>query len=191
MLLLTVDARPLLTVASRPTMTELIIVGQDEAPLQVIQQIGSYSFNKCEKFAQQLLGDMRVIKKFRMQSKNNNKKFVPLVLNDWLERDDGDTTAVSRTWGALAQCVEQAGMDKELVKAIKDIDPRSELLYMYWQCYQAIRNMVQATLSSQCSNSYGMVLQPSQRCQPSRLHCVCHPINFDGFPVVRLYYGHA
>ena len=113
----------LLTVAARPTMAELIITdkkdGSDES-LQVIQKIASASSDKCYKFAHKLLGDDDTIEQLQMLVKKD-EEFVPLVLNEWLERDDA---AVPRTWEDLAQCLEWANMDIEFIRAI---DPRGEL----------------------------------------------------------------
>ena len=109
-------------------MAELIITdrrGGSDEPLQVIQQIASASPDKCYKFARKLLLSDDRVKELRMQVRNH-EEFVPLVLNDWLERGDDDTTAISRTWGALAQCVQSAGMDRRLAHAIRNNDPSGE-----------------------------------------------------------------
>ena len=107
-------------------MAELIITdkkdGSDES-LQVIQKIASASSDKCYKFAHKLLGDDDTIEQLQMLVKKD-EEFVPLVLNEWLERDDA---AVPHTWEALAQCLEWANMDIELVRAIRNYDPRGEL----------------------------------------------------------------
>ena len=111
--------------AARPTMAELIITDRKDGscePLQVIQQIASASAYKCNEFAHKLLGDDHVIK-LQMQIEKH-EELIPLVLNDWLERDDEDTTAVPRTWTALAQCVQWANMDADLIQAIRTKDPK-------------------------------------------------------------------
>ena len=116
-----------LTVVSRPTMDELLCIKKEDGSgeyLQVIRWITSYSSTKCEDFAHLLLKDPLVVRELRKETKNDDQ-FVRAVLASWLDRHDDDPTnkAVPCTWDNLALCVEQADVDGELVKAIRDNHP--------------------------------------------------------------------
>ena len=82
-----------------------------------------------------LLQDNTVVRKLRSQSQEDSNEFIREVLLDWLNRDDGnpDDPAVSRTWGALAQCVTDADLHGTLAQAIRDACSESEIAatYMY------------------------------------------------------------
>lgn len=108
--------------------------------MKVVEQIASSPHNKCIVFAHKLLRDSSVVKKVEMSTKNK-EELVPLVLYEWLDARNDDQTckAAPRTWEALAQCVEQAGMDKGLVKHIRDNQPQREL--------QAVLSMSSAVCS--------------------------------------------
>ena len=70
-------------------------------------------------FAHKLLKDPVAVE--RLEKKHPRvEDFVPAVLSNWVSRDDDDE-AVPRTWEALAVCVEEAGLDEDLAKTIRDI----------------------------------------------------------------------
>ena len=111
--------------ADRPKQHELILIkNADGNKLEVIEWITSHEQWRCVDFADMLLKDDVLIRRY--QNSNMGKdEFVRAVLRDWLSRDDGDSTdsAVPRTWSALAGCVSDAGLDGALAKAIRDTYP--------------------------------------------------------------------
>ena len=90
--------------------------------LEVMKWINSHKLCKCVDFANMLLRDDRLVRRYQNDHKENDE-FVQIVLRDWLSRDDDDSTdsAVPRTWAALAECVTDAGLDGALAKAIRDV----------------------------------------------------------------------
>ena len=90
--------------------------------LRIIRHISSHTFHECIDFAHKLLKDRTAIRRHTNDNKNDSDGFVHAVLSDWLSRADSDPTdeAVPRTWGALAVCVEEAGLDKTLATAIRE-----------------------------------------------------------------------
>ena len=91
--------------------------------LRIIKRITSLSHSMCEDFAQLLLNDS--VKVERHQKKSDTDEFVRAVLRDWLSSGD-DSAAVPRTWAALADCMEKAGLPGDLVKAIRDTCPSGQ-----------------------------------------------------------------
>ena len=89
--------------------------------LRVIDWITSSSTAQCDDFAHMLLRDSVVVQQHQKETRSNDM-FVRAVLSDWLSRADGDPDdeAVPRTWGALAECVEDAGLEGALARAIRD-----------------------------------------------------------------------
>ena len=96
--------------------------------LRVIDWITSSSTAQCDDFAHMLLKGRVVVRKHRKETRNDDE-FVRAVLGDWLSRADGDPDdeAVPRTWGALAECVEEAGLEGALARAIRDECPQGVL----------------------------------------------------------------
>ena len=90
--------------------------------LRIIRTISSHTFHECTDFAHKLLKVRTAIRRHTNDYKNDIDGFVHAVLCDWLSRADGDPAdeAVPRTWGALSLCVEEAGMDAALTKAIRE-----------------------------------------------------------------------
>ena len=85
--------------------------------LRIIRWIASLSHSECMDFAHLLLVDP--VKVRTHQKLSNSDEFVRAVLEDWLSRGDG-SRAVPRTWTALADCMEAAGLPGDLVKAVRD-----------------------------------------------------------------------
>ena len=117
-----------LTVVGRPTMAELVCFKKRDGSgedLQVIRWITSYPSAKCKSFAHLLLRDTLVIRELLKKTNNDDDEFIQAILMNWLDRRDDDPTdkAVPRTWEALACCVEQADVDGELAKTIRDNRP--------------------------------------------------------------------
>ena len=106
--------------------------------LRIIRTISSHTSHECTDFAHKLLKDRTAIRRFTNDYKNDIDGFVHAVLSDWLSRADGDPgdEAVSRTWRALAVCVEEAGLDKALAKDIRRSFncPQGVLQYMKHCC---------------------------------------------------------
>ena len=109
--------------ADKPAMYQLISLKKTDGSgecLQVIEWITSLSHSKCVDFAHLLLVDP--VKVGTHQKKSSTDRFVRAVLLDWLSSGD-DSRAVPRTWKALADCVEAAGLPGDLVKAIRETCP--------------------------------------------------------------------
>lgn len=64
------------------------------------------------------MNDTSVVDGLR-KSNNNDNDFVRNVLKDWLSRKDEDITARPRTWIALAETVEDAGLPGNLAQQIE------------------------------------------------------------------------
>ena len=104
-------------------MFELISLKKPDGSgkLEVMKWITSHEQWKCINFANMLLRDDRLVRRYQNDHKENDE-FVQIVLRDWLSRDDDSTDpAVPRTWAALAECVNDAGLDGALTKAIRDM----------------------------------------------------------------------
>ena len=89
--------------------------------LEIIKEIAASTYMQCINFAELLLRDTAV-KMIRKKNKGEDDVFVYEVLENWLSRDDDNTDdpAVSRTWVGLIECMEDAGLDGILVKAVRD-----------------------------------------------------------------------
>ena len=109
--------------ADKPTTIQLISLKKTDGSgeyLRVIEWITSLSCSKCMDFAHLLLVDP--VKVETHQKKSSTDEFVRAVLEDWLSSGD-DSKAVPRTWEALADCMEAAGLPGTLVKAIRETCP--------------------------------------------------------------------
>ena len=104
-------------------MSDLIVVKKKKTSgkLEIISEIAASTYMKCINFAELLLRDTAV-KRLRKKNKGEDDVFVYEVLENWLSRNDDDTDdpAAPRTWEALVQCMEDAGLDGVLVKAVRD-----------------------------------------------------------------------
>ena len=102
-------------------MRELICVRKKAGKLEIISEIAASTYVQCINFAELLLRDTAV-KKIQRESKGDDDAFIYKIFENWLSRNDDDTDdlAVSRTWEALVQCMEDAGLDGVLVKAVRD-----------------------------------------------------------------------
>ena len=88
--------------------------------LGIISVMTASPFFQCVTFAELLLRDTATVMKLREE--NDDDMFVHAVLSDWLSRDDDDPNdlAVPRTWEALAQSMEDAGLNKVLVQNVRN-----------------------------------------------------------------------
>ena len=110
-------------------MDQLISIKMNDGSgrsLRVIDWISKHPRAQCGAFAHKLLKDPVVVDKLRKMNKEDDE-FIPTVLSDWLSRHDQADEAVPRTWGALAVCVEEAGLDGTLAKSIRDNCPQGVL----------------------------------------------------------------
>lgn len=94
-----------------------------EEYLCIIKWIASLPRSECVNFAHSLLDDSVKVKNYR--KKSDTDEFVEAVLCDWLSSSDG-SKAVPHTWIALADCIEDAGLPGDLVKAIRETFSSSE-----------------------------------------------------------------
>ena len=116
--------------AARPRMDELISIKMKDGSgksLRIIDWITSFSKAKCNAFAHKLLRNPVVVRALRKDHEYDDD-FVPAVLDDWLSiSDESASEAVPCTWETLAVCVEEAGLDETLSKAIRDNCPQGVL----------------------------------------------------------------
>ena len=104
-------------------MNDLISVkrrdGSDEN-LEIIEWITSHSSGQCDNFGHKLLNNRLTIRKLR-KNLTNDEEFVSAVLEKWLSRDDDDKKgSLPCTWESLVKCAEDAGLDGEFVKLLRD-----------------------------------------------------------------------
>ena len=106
-------------------MRQLIVLKKSdgsEGHLRVVDWISSLPRSKCDDFAHLLLNNSIQVGRHRKQAACDDE-FVRAVLGDWLSQHDGGSSAdeaIPCTWAALAECVEDAGLDGALAKAIRD-----------------------------------------------------------------------
>ena len=88
---------------------------------QIITRITAHSSVQCDDFAELLLNETTTVNKLRNENQEVDK-FVRAVMKSWLSRSDDNhkDPAVPRTWEALAQCMEDAGMEGVLVELVRD-----------------------------------------------------------------------
>ena len=88
-------------------------------------RFAQWGFAKSAVFAHKLLNNPVAVGRLRRKHPRV-EDFFPAVLSDWVSRADDDPAdeAVRRTWEALAACVEEAGLDEDLAKTIRDICPQ-------------------------------------------------------------------
>ena len=105
-------------------MKDLISIKKknESGKLEIMVAIQSSSPIQCLAFAELLLNNTTAVDKLRKKNKGNDDMFVYELLKNWLSRndDDPDDPAVPRTWEALAQCMQDAGLEGVLVKAVRD-----------------------------------------------------------------------
>ena len=110
--------------------------------LQIIREITSHTSAQCDDFVQMLLSDSLTVrelhkkhKKHDRDDKSNDDEFVRAALRRWIDRDDDDEEEKSKpcTWEALIQCVDDAGLDRNLVKDLRNNVPGGECnLVLYY-----------------------------------------------------------
>ena len=105
-------------------MRQLIVLKKSdglEGHLRVVDWITSLPHSKCYDFAHLLLNNSIQVRSHGKQTACDDE-FVRAILEDWLSQPDGGSAdeAIPRTWAGLANCVEDAGLDGALAKAIRD-----------------------------------------------------------------------
>ena len=114
----------------RPTINELISMERRDGSrkkLEIIDEITSHKSTQCTDFAHKLLNHRSTVRRLQ-KNHTNDEEFIRAVLNNWLDRDDDDEQeeSVPCSWEALIQCMNDAGLDGELVKVLRDNVPRGE-----------------------------------------------------------------
>ena len=96
--------------------------------LQIIRWITSHQSTQCSDFAQMLLKDSLTVRELKKRHGNNDDEFVRAVFRQWLSRDDDDKhePSVPCTWESLIKCVENARLDGEFIRLLREIVPKSE-----------------------------------------------------------------
>ena len=110
-------------------MDELISMKKrdgSKGKLRIIKWITSHEPTQCDDFAHKLLVDRLSVKEIRTKHQNDKDKFVRAVLERWISRDDGDEDEESLecTWEALVRCCQDAGLDGDFVKLLRDNVPK-------------------------------------------------------------------
>ena len=107
-------------------MNDLInIKKQDCSDLEIIRWITSHESHQCLDFAHKLLRDRLTVRELCKKHKDDDNAFVRAVMEKWLSGDDARKKgSLPCTWEALIQCVEEAGLEGELVIALRDNFPK-------------------------------------------------------------------
>ena len=90
-------------------MKELIYIRKkDGSKLKIMTEITRFGPTACRDLATMLLGDDTVVRKLHYEAKDDDDMFIREVFDNWLNRDDEDSTdsAVPRTWEELCICIE-------------------------------------------------------------------------------------
>ena len=107
----------------KPTKRDLIAFRKkDGSKLEIMSKITRFGTTACKDLATMLLGDDTVVRKLHREAKDDDM-FICDVFDNWLNRDDEDTTdsAVPCTWEELCSCIEYTpDLPGSLVKDIKD-----------------------------------------------------------------------
>ena len=114
---------------SRPAMTKLVSMKKrdgSKGKLRIIEWITAHKPAQCVDFAHQLLVDKLSVKKLHMKHENDKDEFVRAVLERWISRDDDDEDeeSVECTWEALVSCCQEADLDGDFVKLLRDNVPK-------------------------------------------------------------------
>ena len=105
-------------------MNDLIMLKRKDGSrkkLQIIRWITAHKSTQCDDFAQMLLNDPLTVRELRKR-RHTDDEFVRATLGQWLNRDDDDEEEESRpcTWKAFIKCVDDAGLDRNLVKELRN-----------------------------------------------------------------------
>ena len=111
----------------RPTINDLINLKRKDGSrkkLRIIEWITAHKSAKCNDFAQMLLNDRVTVMKL-CKRHNDDDEFVQAAFNKWLSRDDDDEEedSIPCTWEALVKCVDDAGLNRDLLKELRNNVP--------------------------------------------------------------------
>ena len=101
----------------------IVLRKKDGSKLKIMSKITSFGTTACKDLATMLLGDDTVVRKLHREAKDDDDTFIRDVFDNWLNRDDEDTTdsAVPCTWEELCSCIEDTpDLPGSLVKEIRD-----------------------------------------------------------------------
>ena len=105
-------------------MNDLISMKRNDGSdkkLKIIDWITSHDSSQCDDFGHKLLDDTLAMKKLRKKHKDDDDKFIRAVLEMWLSRDDDvEEGSLPCTWESLVQCADEADLDGEFVKLLRD-----------------------------------------------------------------------
>ena len=110
----------------KPTKGELLTTRKrkkDGNKLRIMSEIASHGPTVCKDLATLLLRDDYTVRKLCREARDDNEMFIRDVFDNWLNRDDEDSTdcAVPRTWEKLCSCIEDTpNLPGSLVKEIRD-----------------------------------------------------------------------
>ena len=88
-----------------------------------MSEIISYGATASRDLATLLLDDDSVVRKLRLECKDDNDAFVRKMFDAWLNQDDDDSTRSTApcTWEELCQCVvDTPDLPDSLAKVIRD-----------------------------------------------------------------------
>ena len=107
----------------RPIKKDLLVARKkDGSRLKIIFEITSHGPTASEDLATLLLGEDSVVRKLRLDCKDDNDAFVREVFDTWLNQDDDDSTRTTApcTWEELCCCVEDtSGLPGSLAQEIR------------------------------------------------------------------------
>ena len=109
-------------------MNELISMKKRDSTkgkLRIIKWITTHEPTQCADFAYKLLVDKLSVKEIRRKHQGEDE-FVRAVLERWISRDDDDEyeESLECTWEALVSCCQDAGLDGDFVKLLRDNVPK-------------------------------------------------------------------
>ena len=88
--------------------------------LRIIKRITAHKSTKCDDFGHKLLNNESEIEKLRKTHKDDDE-FIRAVLKMWLGRDDDEEEgSLPCTWESLVECADDADLDGEFVKLMRD-----------------------------------------------------------------------
>ena len=105
-------------------MSELVSMRKKDGSkgkLRIIEWIASHEQTHSVDFAHKLLVDKLSVEDLRKKHQDEDE-FIRAVLERWISRDDydEDKESLECTWEALIQCCQDAGLNGDFVKLLRD-----------------------------------------------------------------------
>ena len=105
-------------------MSELISMQKKDGSkgnLRIIEWIASHEQTHSVEFAHKLLVDKLLVEDLHKKHQDEDE-FIRAVLKRWISRDayDEDKESLECTWEALVQCCQDAGLNGDFVKLLRD-----------------------------------------------------------------------